>query len=202
MLLYAITDRRLFTSREALLLRAAQWSSAGVDYVQIREKDLAAAELEKLAKAIVQAIKRAGSKTRVLLNGPVEISAAAGCDGVHLPSRMPASAIADVKAVFAGAAISVSCHTLNEVVAARDSGVTLSLFAPVFEKRMDAGTVSGQGLDALASACRTAEPMPVFALGGVTAGNAQECMRAGAAGIAAIRLFASDDEWVDLNSPM
>ncbi|WP_158752406.1 thiamine phosphate synthase [Acidobacterium sp. S8] len=189
--LYAITDRRLFTSREALLTRAAQWSRSGVDYVQIREKDLDAAEMMDLAMELVQTVKAAGSRTRVLLNGPVELAVAAGCDGVHLPSNLPAAAIALARRTVS--MVSVSCHDLGEIQTARDQGATLALFAPVFEKKLGAEIVAGQGLDALAAACQAGAPMPVFALGGVTTENAQDCVRAGAAGVAAIRLFVLGD---------
>ena len=191
MQLYAITDRHLFASREELMKRAVLWSRTGVDYVQIREKDLKAAELAELAAELVSTVRAAGNRTRVLLNGPADAAVAAGCDGVHLPSNMPASAIPEAKTALRGGVVSVSCHTLAEVKMALHSGATLALFAPVFEKRVGVEVVSGQGLDALAAACRAAGTMPVFALGGVTEENARECIQAGAAGIAAIRLFAS-----------
>ena len=162
-----------------------------MDYVQIREKDLNRAEMMELATEVVQTVKAVGSRTRVLLNGPVGLAIAAGCDGVHLPSNLPAAAIALARSTVS--VVSVSCHDLDEVQTARDQGATLALFAPVFEKRLGAEAVSGQGLDALAAACRAGGLMPVFALGGVTAENSQECARAGAAGIAAIRLFALGD---------
>jgi thiamine-phosphate pyrophosphorylase len=132
------------------------------------------------------------------------MAAATGCDGVHLTANLPNSAIADARMAMSGlvpdSVISVSCHTVLDLERARDQGATLALFAPVFEKRLGEEIIPGQGLQALAEACRVAAPMPVFALGGVTAANAQDCINAGAAGIAAIRLFASDD-WRNLHSP-
>ena len=65
------------------------------------------------------------------------------------------------------------------------------LFSPVFEKL--SGASLAQGLEGLRQACAAAQGIPVFALGGVTAANAQDCVAAGAAGIAGIRLFAGDD---------
>ena len=195
MQLYAITDRRLFVSTEALVEEAAQWAKGGIDFIQIREKDLAADDLAVLAGGIVRAVRLVGAGTRILLNGPVGIAAATGCDGVHLTANMPGAAIAEARAVMSEAVadpvISVSCHTLSDIENARDHGASLSVFAPVFEKQSGAESLPGQGLNALAAACRIAAPMPVFALGGVTTANAPDCVRAGAAGIAAIRLFAS-----------
>ncbi len=187
MQLYAITDRKLFFSRAALLDQAAAWAAGHVDYVQIREKDLDGDALADLAAAVVQAVRKAGGRTRVLLNGPVELALAAGCDGAHLPSRMPEAAISAAKARVD--VVSVSCHTVAEIETARNLGATLALFAPVFEKKIGENVVPGQGLGALSAACKAGSPMPVLALGGVTSENARECARAGAAGVAAIRLF-------------
>lgn len=197
MQLYAITDRRLFAHYETLVTQASIWAAGGVDYIQIREKDLATDDLIDLTSKIVRAVRRAGGKTRVLLNGAVEAAEAAGCDGVHLPSGLPAAAIDQAKARMD--MVSISCHTMAEIEMAREHGATLALFAPVFEKRIGEDVISGEGLGALAAACRVASPMPIFALGGVHAENARDCVDAGAAGIAAIRLFAGDG-WKVLSS--
>ncbi len=194
MQLYAITERRLFPTLQALIDQAVFWARGGVDFVQIREKDLADADLSALAAALADAVREAGRGTRVLLNGAAEMAAATGCDGVHLTAGLPDTAIADARTAMrrgTASVISVSCHSAAEVERARERGADLVLFAPVFEKQAGAKTLPGQGLEALADACRVAGPMPVFALGGVTAENAQDCVDAGAAGIAAIRLFAS-----------
>ena len=201
MQLYAITNRKLFARHEELIEQAISLAGSNMDYIQIREKDLAEEDLCALAAGIVSSVRAIGSRTRVLLNGPAEWAAKTGCDGVHLPANLPDSALQSAIEVISGAVsdpvISVSCHTLSDIEHARDHGATLALFAPVFEKQSGAEVISGQGIDALAAACRTAGPMPVFALGGVTAVNAHDCICAGAAGVAAIRLFASDD-WRNL----
>jgi thiamine-phosphate pyrophosphorylase len=207
MQLYAITDRRIFARPEELLEQVILWAESGVDYVQIREKDLPADALTALTVQIVGMVRAAGSHTRVLLNGAPEIAAATGCDGVHLTSSIADDVIASARAALRDAltdpVISVSCHTISEVERARDRGATLALFAPVFEKRVgtekrvDAEILPGQGLTALREACRVAAPMPVFALGGVTVSNANDCVDAGAAGVAAIRLFVAEG-WRDL----
>ncbi len=86
--------------------------------------------------------------------------------------------------------IAVSCHSPEEVVQAAANQATFAVFAPVFEKTGAPGT-SPAGLDALRQACRAR--IPVLALGGVTLQNAESCLQAGAAGIAAIRLFQEND---------
>lgn len=193
MLRYAITDRKLFADRKSLIKQTARWAASGIEYIQVREKDLNQYELANLASEIVHAVRSVGGKSRVLLNGPAEIAVSTGCDGVHLPSGLPGDRIESAQSAFGGTAIiSVSCHTLDEVKIARDHGASLVLFAPVFEKRTGTDLVPGQGLPALTAACRTAVSIPVIALGGVNSDNSSDCITAGAAGIAAIRFFAED----------
>jgi thiamine-phosphate pyrophosphorylase len=205
--LYAITDRKRFPSPEAFVDHVAQWAKDGIDYIQIREKDLATAELTGLVTQLVSAVRSAQTLTqhctRILLNSPAQMAAETGCDGVHLTANLPVSAIADARAAMrsfiADPVISVSCHTLSDIERARDQGATLAIFAPVFEKQWGAESTPGQGLEALAAACRLASPIPVFALGGVTEENAHACVQAGAAGVAAIRLFRSGN-WMSLRT--
>ncbi|MGC2639307.1 MAG: thiamine phosphate synthase, partial [Acidobacteriaceae bacterium] len=89
MLLYAITNRKLLSGddaaqRQRLVELAAEWARGGVDYIQIREKDLPLTDLQPLAAQMVEAVRGAGGKTRVLVNGPAQVALDAGADGVHL----------------------------------------------------------------------------------------------------------------------
>ena len=187
MLLCAITNRRLegstfFTQRAALLARARLWAERGVDLIQLREKDLPEAELMSLAKEMRQVIQSAGTSTRLIVNAALHVALAAKADGVHLPSAAPFTR----ERLWASAA----CHTEEQVTLARNGKADCILFAPIFGKQLEAGdSLPGVGLEALAAACRVAAPVPVLALGGVTAQNAAVCVAAGASGIAAIRLF-------------
>jgi thiamine-phosphate pyrophosphorylase len=211
MLLYAITNRRLLSGddaaqRQRLVELAAEWARGGVDYIQIREKDLALAELQPLAAQMVEAVRGSGGKTRVLVNGPPQVALDAGADGVHLPAARPlpgavndalsgaqATAVRAAHQVYdrAGreAMVSAACHSEEEIRQA--AGASLLLFSPVFEKVTEPAR-RGQGLTALRAAVDAAKPIPVFALGGVTEKNAAACVQAGAAGVAAIRLFLGD----------
>lgn len=186
--------------------QARRWASAGVEFVQLREKQLDAEELGRLAGAVATVVRkiRAGRDheplggTRLLLNGPAELAARAGLDGVHLTARENEATPAEIRRRFAllGAPpplVGVSCHTLEQVRRADDGGADLILFGPVFEKRV-AGVVvaSGAGLGLLHAACTAAAATPVLALGGVTWTNAARCLEAGAAGVAGIRLFDED----------
>jgi thiamine-phosphate pyrophosphorylase len=200
-LLYAITSRNLLpgteTERQAALVELARgWALGGVDYIQIREKDMAPGELLVLSRRMVAAVREAGSGTRVLVNGPAEIALEAGADGVHLPSSTPAEAAREARLAFhrggREAVVSRAGHSVEEVRAA--GAVSLIVFAPVFEKVLGEDAQAGVGLAMLGEACRAAGSVPVIALGGVTAENAAGCVAAGAAGVAGIRLFMGE-EW-------
>lgn len=204
MLLYAITDRNQLPGSEAernaaLVELARQWARGEVDYLQIREKDLPPEELLPLARQIVEAVRSEGAKTKILLNGAVSLALEVKADGVHLPGNAPPEAAADAKEKYAQsgceAVVSQSCHSPEEAAAAKDA--SLILYAPVFEKITPQTKLTGKGIRGLETACQTASSTPVLALGGVTLQNAQACLNAGAKGIAAIRLFLSND-WQNL----
>ena len=86
--------------------------------------------------------------------------------------------------------IGVSCHSPAEVAQAAANGATLAVLAPIFEKS-DVPTAPPVGLPMLQQASQA--NIPVLALGGITLANAHSCLEAGAAGIAAIRLFQDND---------
>jgi thiamine-phosphate pyrophosphorylase len=211
MLRYAITDRLRFAAESgqqaesarqaALLVQAARLAADGIDFIQLRERDLSAATLASLARRIL-AILRADPThpaTRLLINSRADIAIATCADGVHLTSSPNEFTPAQVRALYAAAGlpepiISLSCHTLAEVTRAASSAPenrpTLILFGPVFEKVVGNILVTaGAGLDLLRAACAAAAPIPVLALGGITRANTDICLDAGAAGVAAIRLF-------------
>jgi thiamine-phosphate pyrophosphorylase len=200
MLRYAITSRALYPGDEhqkqaELLRQASSWITNGIDLIQLREKDLPAANIATLAREILQAIANANSPTRLLLNSRPDVAIATAAHGVHLTAVPDELTPAQVRSLYAIAnrpapIITTSCHTLEDVHRARANQVDAILFAPVFEKILAAQTVMpGHGIEQLRAACHAASPIPVYALGGVTLENAAACLDAGAAGIAGIRLF-------------
>lgn len=204
MLLYYITDRTQFAGDErarqrALLTKIAEASRCGVDLIQLREKDLGTRELEALARAVLHIIRPSGVenlglKTRLLINSRSDVAIACGADGVHLRSNdISPSEIQKIWAQTqnsAGPLVIVSCHSVNEITRAASERADFAVFAPVFEKK-DPPQASPVGLDRLRQASR--QKIPVLALGGITLKNARGCVDAGAAGIAAIRLFQEND---------
>lgn len=202
-LLYYITDRTQFPGDESarrarLLAKVREAAAAGVDYIQLREKDLSSRKLESLAREAMQILKETPSeRTRLLINSRTDVALAVGADGVHLPAGdIPPAEVRQISQASCGAGaparvtISVSCHSVEEVRQAQQAGADLALFAPVFEKK-DAPGAKPAEVEALRQACQY--KIPVLALGGVALDNAAACLQAGTAGIAAIRLFQEND---------
>ncbi|HTC74826.1 MAG TPA: thiamine phosphate synthase [Edaphobacter sp.] len=200
MVRYAITNRDLYPGDEiqrlaALLREAARWIADGIDLIQLREKDLPAANIAAVAREILQTIAVAASPTKLLINSRPDIAIATGAHGVHLTAASDELTTAQVRRLYESAnrpapIITISCHTVEDVHRARINQADAILFAPVFEKKAASQTIMpGQGIDQLRAACLAASPIPVYALGGVTLQNASACIEAGAAGIAGIRLF-------------
>jgi thiamine-phosphate pyrophosphorylase len=195
LLLYYITDRTQFPGAESerrqhLLKKIGEAAHAGVDYVQLREKDLPARELESLAQEAAKVIRESRSKTRFLINSRADIALAAPADGVHLTSNDISPF--DVRKVWRAAhgpdepIIGVSCHNEAEVIEAERAAADFVVFGPVFDKRTGE-KLSGTGIDQLRKVCQ--RQIPVIALGGVTPDNTHFCIEAGASGVAGIRLF-------------
>lgn len=177
-----ITDRHGVNS---LLEIIAKNLAEGVDWIQIREKDLSARELLELVKNALALPNPAG--TKVLVNGRMDVALAAGAAGLHLPAgSIPARTWRGIAPP--GFLIGVSCHTLPEVCGAGNEGADYVVFGPVFAPISKKSDLAARGLDGLAQAVRAVR-IPVLALGGVTRENTGACIDAGAAGIAGISLF-------------
>lgn len=226
-LLYYITDRNAFPGDESrrhrrLLGKIEEAACAGVDYIQLRERDLTTRELEALATEAIRITREATQlraenrelRTAFLINSRTDVAKATAADGVHLRSDdvSPQDARAAWQRAQCGAGtlaredqprsplVAVSCHSAGEVAQAAANAATFAVFAPVFEKQGSRNSTlkreftlqaHSTGLSLLAEACQA--NIPVLALGGVTLQNAQSCLDAGAAGIAAIRLFQEND---------
>ncbi len=180
---YYITDRRscpgdLLDCIEANVRR-------GVDWVQVREKDLPSRELLALVRAALA--RAAPGGTRILVNERLDVALTAGAHGVHLPAAAPA-ADALRRIVPSGFLIAVSTHTVAEVRRAEREGADLAVFGPVFPTASKPGLRDIPGLAGLREACSGAQ-IPVAALGGVTREREARCQEAGAAAVAGIRMF-------------
>jgi thiamine-phosphate pyrophosphorylase len=164
--------------------------AAAIDLIQIREKNLSASIHYQLS-ARAAGITR-GSATKLLVNDRSDIAASAGADGVHLTtSSLPAEV---VRRTFGDEfLIGVSTHSLAEADIARRAGADFVVFGPVFETPAKEKYGEPQGLKQLETITSELAPFPVLALGGVNMSNVAECIRAGARGIAAIRMLNDPD---------
>lgn len=169
---------------------------AGVDWIQIREKHLAARQVAELTRTAVQEARAAGKQSKILVNDRLDVALAAGADGVHLGGgSLPA---AEVQAwlerergrlkLAADFLMGRSCHSREEAQQAERDGASYVIFGPVYATPSKAQYGAPQGVERLREVC-SAVRIPVLAIGGITADNARACLQAGAAGIAAIRLF-------------
>jgi thiamine-phosphate pyrophosphorylase len=159
-------------------------AAAEVSLVQIREKALTARVLYELTTRAANITR--GTATRLLVNDRFDVARAAGADGVHLTSSsLPADLVREI--CGEDFVIGVSTHSLEEARAASKADVVV--FGPVFAT----GSKQPQGLEKLREVTTALQGFPVVAIGGINVDNAEECFRAGASGIAAIRLFATTD---------
>ncbi len=189
-----VTDRRALGSSDDEAARAALLQGirgaldAGADWVQIREKDLEGRTLANLVRAAMET----SPGRRIFVNDRLDVAIAARAAGVHLGGEsLPVEEV--VKWCRAGHVpadflVGRSCHSMEEAVAAQGGGADYLFFGPVFATPSKAEYGPPQGIEKLKEACSRVR-IPVLAIGGITVENAAECCLAGAAGVAAIRLF-------------
>jgi thiamine-phosphate pyrophosphorylase len=174
------------------LVRAA--TRAHIPLVQLREKNLTTRTLYELAVRSGEITR--GTNTRLLVNDRADIARAARADGCHLTTRSLEASI--IRRTFGtDFLIGVSTHSLKEAQAARDGGADFAVFGPVFDTPSKQVYGEAVGLESLREASRKLSPFPLLALGGIALDNVAEVSRAGASGVAAIRLFS---ESVDLDA--
>jgi thiamine-phosphate pyrophosphorylase len=176
-------------TRHALLETIRSAAAAGVDWIQIREKDLEARPLAALVRLAMDGIR--GTSSKILVNDRLDVAIATGAAGVHLGEMsLPVETVAEWRR-SAGRTefqIGVSCHSIEAAHAAERGGADYIFFGPVFSTPSKAAFGPPQGIERLREVCAAVQ-IPVLAIGGVNLENAASCMEAGAAGIAAIRLF-------------
>lgn len=183
MIVYYITDRKQHSGDLADMIEGV--AAAGVDWIQIREKDLPDRELLALVSEAITRTRE--SNVRILVNGRTDVALATGAHGVHLPSDgISAAAVRSIAP--AGFLVGVSCHRVTEIERAEREGADFVVFGPVFDTASKHQYGPPAGLAELERASRSVR-FPVLALGGVTVENASACLRAGASGIAGISIF-------------
>ena len=180
-------------SNDLRLVQAAV--AAGIDLVQIREKNLSASVLYQLSASAARVTT--ASETKLLINDRSDIAAAAGADGVHLTTHSLPTDV--VRSTFGDKfLIGVSTHSAREAGVASRSGADFVVFGPVFETASKSEYGAPQGLPNLEQVSLELSPFPVLALGGVTVGNVAACIHAGAQGVAGIRMFGDPVRLADV----
>jgi len=181
----------------ALLARVSAAAAAGVDWIQLREKDFTASNYLALTRGALR--ESAASAARIIVNDRLDVALAGRAHGVHLGEQsLPVDGL---RRFFSQGALTsrqnfllgVSCHSLPSAVAAAAAGADYIFFGPVFDTPAKIAYGPAQGLQLLSKVCR-AVAVPVIAIGGIAGENVAACMQCGAAGIAAIRLFQESHE--------
>jgi len=161
----------------------------GAGWIQIREKDLQARALVELARFAVAETRAAGA--RVFINDRLDVALAANAGGLHLGEKsLRLARVVEWRRSTSRQDfwIGVSCHSLESALAAERGGADYIFFGPVYATPSKAAFGAPQGIGRLRELC-AAVSIPVLAIGGVNQKNIQECIAAGAAGIAAIRMY-------------
>ena len=189
-----VTDRKALAgpAEEQIRLLLEKMESAalaGVDWIQIREKDLSGRELAALVR---EGLRRVPNSCRVLVNDRLDVAFGVGAGGVHLGERSvpveEAKRLVRERKLEERFLVGSSTHSLEAAKAAEKAGADYVIFGPVFETPSKVAYGQPQGVERLAQVCRSVT-IPVMAIGGITMENARDCVAAGAAGLAAIRLF-------------
>jgi thiamine-phosphate pyrophosphorylase len=170
-------------------------AAAGIDLIQIREKQLTARVLFELVSEARKLTLEAN--TRLLVNDRADIAAGAGADGVHLTTQSLCAGT--IRRAFGEKLlIGTSTHSLAEARSARDQGADFAVFGPVFETESKLQFGSPKGLAELTRVVRAVADFPVLALGGISRLNATDCLASGAYGISGISLFDNAENFSSL----
>jgi thiamine-phosphate diphosphorylase len=192
-----VTDRRRVSgdspnwqaARRCLVQQAQYAIEAGVDYLQVRERDLEAGELGTLVQEFVA--MATGTATRVIVNDRLDVALSCGAAGVHLRGdSVPAAAAR--RMVPPGFLVGASVHRMAEALTvSRDVDYLIAGTVWPTSSKPSAPPDSLLGVDGLARIAAAVD-VPVLAIGGVTTDRLATIAQTGAAGVAAISLFLSE----------
>lgn len=209
-----VTDRKSLPlndhadSGEALLRNIEAAAAAGVDWIQIREKDLTGTQCSVLVREALLRTKSANENrehaSQIVINDRLDVALSEKANGVHLgENSLPIQAVRQWLGAGRNTAngtpllVGVSCHSLETALSAARDGADYLFFGPVFSTPSKAGFGPPQGLARLEEVCASVS-IPVLAIGGIILKNAPACIQAGATGIAAIRLFQGTEPLIRL----
>jgi thiamine-phosphate pyrophosphorylase len=184
--LWLVTDRTQTGGRD-LVTVVRDCLTAGLPAVQVREKDLDAADLARLCRALRGPTAEHGAL--LVVNDRVDVALAVGADAVQRTSTsLP---IEDIRALAdKRLRVGASVHSLDEARAAQAAGADWIVFGPIYDTPSKRRYGPPQGLAALERVARAVEA-PVIAIGGITVERVGDVRRAGAAGVAVISAILS-----------
>jgi len=188
--IYLITDRHQTYNHRPLVDVVEELLQAGVRMIQLREKDLSAAELYPLAQKLRSLTRSYNSL--LLINDRIDIALAVGADGVHLGGHSLPVKIAR-QLLGSNSLIGVSTHSIEEAESAQNQGADFITCGPVFLTPSKAAYGAPIGVGSLQTICKTCK-IPVYALGGIKANNTRDTLQAGAHGVAMISALLSSPE--------
>ncbi len=166
----------------ALLTEAIR---CGIDLIQVRQRFMETRPLMELAGPAIDSAR--GTSSRIVINDRLDVALALSAAGVHLGNHsLPAQAVRPIAPP--DFLVGVSCHSFEDAQAAESAGVDYLLLGPVFETPSKPTYGPPLGLDRFRQIAAQVKT-PTLALGGITLDRVKPCLDAGAAGIAAIRLF-------------
>lgn len=183
-----VTDRTRVRGRDFVAV-VGECLAAGLSAVQVREKDLGAADLAALCRRLRPLTLAA--EALLIVNDRVDVALAVGADAVQRTSTSLAVrdmiAVAD-KRLHIGASV----HALQEAIDAESQGADWIVFGPVYDTPSKRAYGPAQGLARLEAVAR-AVGVPVIAIGGITPERVAAVRAAGAAGVAVISAILEAD---------
>ena len=178
--LYAITDRHR-CAPTPLVDVVSELLDAGVNAIQLREKDLNETELIKLAQPIAKLCHNYEAK--LFINTHTRVACDVGAAGIHLPAN--SEFVGSVKETEAGDNFYIGCsvHSLDAARKREVEGTDFLTYSPIYPTASKPGYGPAVGTASLAEVVEGVK-LPVFALGGITPDRVSECLDAGAFGVA------------------
>ena len=177
-----ITDRHQVPKGRQLIEVVEELLQAGVKMIQLREKDLSAAELYPLAKELRTLTDQ--YKSLLLINDRIDLAQAIGADGVHLGKHSLPIKIAR-QILGLNSLIGASTHSAQEVQSAQKRGADFITYGPVYFTQSKQAYGEPIGIESLQDVCKKCK-IPIYALGGIKANNIPATLQAGAHGVAMI----------------
>jgi thiamine-phosphate pyrophosphorylase len=183
-----VTDRTQTRGRE-LVTVVGECLAAGLPAVQVREKDLGAADLALVCRRLRGLTL--DTQALLIVNDRVDVALAVGADAVQRASTsLP---VKDIRGLVGGQLkIGASVHSLPEAIEAEIHGADWVVFGPIYDTPSKRGFGPPQGLDKLGRVAATVR-IPVIAIGGITPERVPEVRRAGAQGVAVISAILTAD---------